>query len=228
MGYGFRRSDHSLIWIVWSAVVDVDGSFTDAANEFWGLGFERDADGRPAANLIGPSLCPRSFDTTAGERAWGVEFRAHTFLRRVPKQALAGDIVSLWTDGEFFELGGVRFPVPTFDDMETLVDAMHRQGLLVADDAVGAALAGDDPGYSSRQLRRRTSASVGLGPKQIEQLRRARNAYRLLSEGASLADAAATAGYSDQAHLTRSFRQFAGMSPARILDATVDSFSSRP
>ncbi|MFV0259969.1 MAG: helix-turn-helix domain-containing protein, partial [Acidimicrobiales bacterium] len=68
----------------------------------------------------------------------------------------------------------------------------------------------------------------GLAPKQVDQLRRARRAHRLLLDGTTVADAAVAAGYSDQAHLTRAFRRLGDMTPARIRHQAVDSFSSRP
>ncbi|OLT17980.1 hypothetical protein BJF80_01355 [Serinicoccus sp. CUA-874] len=84
-----------------------------------------------------------------------------------------------------------------------MVTLLHRRGVLVTDEAIAAALAGDAPAYSDRQLRRRSSVVAGMGPKQLQQLARARAAYRLLHAGRTLAEAAVEAGYSDQAHMTR-------------------------
>eukprot|EP00873_Tetraselmis_striata_P011251 jgi/Tetstr1/431515/TSEL_002167.t1 len=47
-------------------------------------------------------------------------------------------------------------------------------------------------------------------------LARARRAALRLREAASLAEIAADAGYSDQAHMTRAFRQWFGTTPARL------------
>ena len=72
-------------------------------------------------------------------------------------------------------------------------------------------------GYSHRHFARRFIESVGLGPKIYGRLWRFGRVLERLSAGggAALADLAAEAGYADQAHLTREFRSFAGLSPSR-------------
>jgi len=78
------------------------------------------------------------------------------------------------------------------------------------------ALAGE-LGLSTRQLERRFRAHVGLGPKLFARLTRFQHAWRLAGRAPSLAAVAARAGYFDQAHLVRDFRQFAGAPPSRFL-----------
>jgi AraC-like DNA-binding protein len=226
--YEYRDSPSPLVSVVWRSHAQADGTYVDAANEFWGLAFGTGHSDPFEAVLIGPSRTQRTLEVRAGDDNWGVEFRAHVFLRRVPKLEVLGEIRRLPTDGRFFELAGVRFPVPTYDGMETLVEAMAGQGVLAGPPELARALAGEDAGYSERQLQRRFSAEVGLGRKQVEQLQRARRAYALLQQGRSLAEAAHEAGYADQAHLTRSFRLIAGRTPASILAGEADEFASRP
>jgi AraC-like DNA-binding protein len=226
--YRYRESSSPLVSIVWRSTAEADGTYVDAANEYWGLAFGTGRDSAFEAVLIGPSLTTRELRVRAGDDNWGVEFRAHVFLRRVPKLEVLGEIRSLPTDGHFFELAGIRFPVPSYESIEDLVEAMVTQGLLVGSPELARALAGDDPGYSERQLQRRFNAEVGLGRKRVAQLQRARRAYALMQAGRSLAEAAAEAGYADQAHLTRSFRLFAGRTPADILGDDADEFASRP
>jgi AraC-like DNA-binding protein len=79
-------------------------------------------------------------------------------------------------------------------------------------------LAGD-LGLSERQLRRRSHDAVGYGPKTLQRVLRLR---RFLTRadaddgGLDLARAAADAGYSDQAHLTRECTRLAGLPPAAL------------
>ena len=226
--YEYRASSSPLVSIVWSSVAEQSGTYVDAANEFWGLAFGTGHHSAFEAVLIGPSLTTRELDVQAGDHNWGVEFLAHVFLRRVPKLDVLGEMRPLPTDGRFFELGGVRFPVPSYDRMEVLVEAMVGQGVLTGSPELARALTGEDAGYSERQLQRRFSAEVGLGRKQVAQLQRARRAYALLQTGRSLAEAASEVGYADQAHMTRSFRLIAGRTPAAILADAADEFTSRP
>lgn len=68
---------------------------------------------------------------------------------------------------------------------------------------------------SPRQLERIFRREVGLPPKHYARLLRFRRVLGSLEAGdPHWADVAAAAGYSDQAHLVREFRAFAGITPA--------------
>jgi AraC-like DNA-binding protein len=73
------------------------------------------------------------------------------------------------------------------------------------------AVTGLDRHELARQLRR----VLGTSPHRYLVMRRLDRAKRLLAEGAALADAAAHAGFADQAHFTRHFRKAFGMTPGR-------------
>jgi AraC-like DNA-binding protein len=69
-------------------------------------------------------------------------------------------------------------------------------------------------GCSRRYLTSRFSAEVGLAPKAVaRQLRFARVRERLQRDAEGIAEIAAAAGYYDQAHLNRDFRELAGVTP---------------
>jgi AraC-like DNA-binding protein len=68
---------------------------------------------------------------------------------------------------------------------------------------------------SPRTLERRVEADTGLTPKVLQRVMRFRTLYALLQTGQDAwARAALKAGYYDQAHANRDFRQFAGASPS--------------
>jgi AraC-like DNA-binding protein len=72
-------------------------------------------------------------------------------------------------------------------------------------------------GYSERELGRRFRTSVGYGPKVLQRvLRFQRMLDELARNQESLARLAATAGYSDQAHMTREARDLSGVTPAQL------------
>lgn len=226
--YGFQESPSDHVNLVWWAEIDEDSTYVEAANEFWGLSFGEVVGGATTATLIGPSIEPRTLDMRAGERAWGVELAAHVFVRGLAKSQVLGELRPLETDGTWFEFAGIRLPVPQRDALESLVDVLLRQGVLVADHRVAAALNGDSGPWSERTLHRHVAETAGMGRKRIEQLQRARSAYALLQKGLSLSEAATAAGFADQAHMTRAFTALAGDSPARILAAVASPFESRP
>jgi AraC-like DNA-binding protein len=73
-------------------------------------------------------------------------------------------------------------------------------------------------GFSDRQLRRRFLATVGYGPKTLQRILRMRRFLAAVS-AADLARGALTAGYADQAHLTREVRALTGLTPREIAGA---------
>ncbi|GAA1651928.1 helix-turn-helix domain-containing protein [Actinoplanes couchii] len=69
---------------------------------------------------------------------------------------------------------------------------------------------------SERQLRRRFTAAVGYGPKTLHRVLRFQRFQRMLGGTGGLAEMAARAGYTDQAHLTRESAELAGQSPGEL------------
>jgi AraC-like DNA-binding protein len=76
-------------------------------------------------------------------------------------------------------------------------------------------------GCSHRLLLARFRAATGLAPKAYARVLRFRHALRLLARGQPLADIAIDAGYSDQAHFNREFRELSGMTPQAYKRAPV-------
>lgn len=118
-----------------------------------------------------------------------------------------------------------------------LVRAWHR--LLASGGVVPVGELAREIGWSGRYLSRRFGVEIGLGPKRAARVIRFDRARRLLQRQAGrlpqhqagrlprnrtgaenpagLAEVAAVAGYYDQAHLDRDFREFAGCPPSRWL-----------
>lgn len=65
-------------------------------------------------------------------------------------------------------------------------------------------------GFSERQLRRRSVAAFGYSPKTLQRIVRFQHALRLARAGLPLAQVAATAGYTDQAHMANDVRRLSG------------------
>ena len=75
-------------------------------------------------------------------------------------------------------------------------------------------------GISTRQLERLFRHWVGLSPKRFGQIMRVRGLREHMkqqNQTVSLADLAAEAGYVDQAHFNREFKQVAGLTPGQYL-----------
>jgi AraC-like DNA-binding protein len=89
-------------------------------------------------------------------------------------------------------------------------------GELTADDLAAAA------GCSRYAAYRAFRQAYGLAPSDYQRELRVRTARQLLTEGVEPALAAAEAGFADQAHLTRWFRRYYGVTPGAYRAAAGD------
>lgn len=72
---------------------------------------------------------------------------------------------------------------------------------------------------TERSLQRLFAAEVGISPRLFARICRFQSAFRRLNEGrfSALGDLAHDAGYADQSHFIRAFKEFAGMGPKEYL-----------
>ena len=70
--------------------------------------------------------------------------------------------------------------------------------------------------WNARMVHRQFIAACGYGPKHFQRIMRIQRALRAAHSTpvGGLGDLAAAAGYADQAHMTRDFRQITGVTPA--------------
>src|SRR6218665_518115 len=101
------------------------------------------------------------------------------------------------------------------------VDTIIRSGvevLLQLNGQLSVDELSDAMNINRRQLERKFSAVIGLSPKQLSKIIRLQAALKMLAghEYVSLTAIAHAAGYYDQAHFIRDFREFTGMSPKKF------------
>jgi AraC-like DNA-binding protein len=74
-------------------------------------------------------------------------------------------------------------------------------------------------GTTERSLQRVFDAEVGVSPRLFARICRFQSAFRRMNEGrfSALGDLAHDAGYADQSHFIRAFKEFAGMGPKEYL-----------
>jgi AraC-like DNA-binding protein len=95
--------------------------------------------------------------------------------------------------------------------------AVHEAVALIRDRSLAVADVAERVFLSERQLQRRFLQGVGYGPKTLQRILRFQRAVGQLQDaGPGLADVAASAGYADQAHLSRESRRLAGLSPRQL------------
>ncbi|GLZ76882.1 AraC family transcriptional regulator [Actinorhabdospora filicis] len=122
----------------------------------------------------------------------------------------AGDLIARLEYGEdpAEVLGAV--PTPPADRLIAAVVSRARAGEGVA--AIAGAV-----NLGERQLHRRALASFGYGVKTLGRIFRMTRALDLARGGVAYAEAAARAGYADQAHLARDVRGLAGTTMGALL-----------
>lgn len=83
-------------------------------------------------------------------------------------------------------------------------------------------------GLSPQRLRALAQQQLGMPLTRWRVWARLRRAAEALRDGQSLADAALTAGFADQAHLTRWMRELMGLTPSAVLPALTRDARYRP
>ncbi|HEX6108317.1 MAG TPA: helix-turn-helix domain-containing protein [Ktedonobacteraceae bacterium] len=159
-----------------------------------------------------PAYCPAD-----GE--WlGIRFKLGTFLPYLPARTLVDATVTLpEATRTSFWLGGSAWQFPDYDNADTFVDWLVREGLLLRELVVGAALQGQVKDLSLSTIQRRFLRATGVTQSTARQIERARSATHLLQQGVSILDTIHEVGYFDQPHLTRSLKYFIGQTPAQLL-----------
>ena len=199
--------------------------------------FDSAADGE--GRRLGPALVggPRAGfyakDITAPASSVGVQLLpgGAQALLGLPADELAGQHVSLddlWGSGAGLmreQLLAAATPQDALQRLEALLLHRLRNGPAQAAHPValralrqfevgmGVNDAVARSGYSHRQFIRLFSQAVGLGPKLYCRVRRFQKALPLVQGPLALAAVAMEAGYSDQSHFNREFREFAGLTP---------------
>lgn len=83
-------------------------------------------------------------------------------------------------------------------------------------------------GLSKFHVARCFKQATGVAPHQYQKLLRLQNARRHIEGGACVREAAAASGFSDEAHLSRSFRKWLGVSPGTWRRAGASKIYSAP
>jgi len=211
-----RKSDSPYVEIVWRGRVEHDYSPVCPADVRWNLLFtKRGRQIRVSAE--GPttkSILKNQFEDT---EFLVVKFKLGLFMPHLPvKNLVDGDVVLPEASSKSFWLYGSAWQLPDFDNVETFVDRLVREGLLVGDPVVSAVLQAQPQAVSVRTVRRRFLQATGLTQGSIQQIERAQQAAALLGQGVPILDAVYEAGYADQPHMTRSLKRFYGQTPAQI------------
>jgi hypothetical protein len=213
-----RPSDSPFVERIWRCHSEGDGPFLSIAQSRCELVVTR-LHGKITLTVRGPETKATPLGDCPADGEWlGIRLKLGAFLPHLPARTLADATVTLpEATSSSFWLGGSAWQFPDYDNADTFVDWLVREGLLVREPVVGAVLQGQRKDLSLSTIQRRFLRATGVTQSAARQIERARYATLLLQQGASILDTTLEAGYFDQPHLTRSLRYFIGQTPAQIL-----------
>jgi helix-turn-helix protein len=214
-----RPSDSPFVERVWRCHSEGAAPFLSIAASRCELVIGR-FEGRVTMTIRGPETRATAQGDCPGEGEWfGILLTMGTFLPHFPTTTLVDTGTDLPTAAakNAFWLADSAWQFPGYDNADTFIARLARQGLLTHEPLVDAVLAGGNlQDRSLSTIQRRFLRATGLTQGAARQIERARYAMQLLHQGVSILDTVVAAGYFDQPHLTRSLKHFIGQTPVEI------------
>jgi AraC-like DNA-binding protein len=212
-----RSSDSPYLETVTRGQMMSDGPQIRPSEVHWHMVFAS-YHGRVQSVFVGPWTAAGVANWKAGAEILWVKFSLGTFMPHLPvRDFLDVETLLPGAASRSFWLKSSAWQFPDYDNVETFVDRLVHEGVLVHDPVVKAALQDQLPGMPPRTVRHRFLQATGLSQSHILQFERARRAEILLRQGVSILETVFELGYYDQPHLTRSLKRFIGRTPAQII-----------
>ena len=212
-----RPADSPYVETIWRSQSDRAGEFLSVAACHVEMVITR-VEGAIHLTMRGPETQSSPAHCPADGEWLGIIFKLGTYMPHLPTHKLVNQDVHLADAGDHtFWLHGAAWEFPTYENVDTFIAKMVREGLLVHEQVVDAALQNRSTDLSLRSVQRRFLHATGLTQGQVSQIERARMATGLLQQGVPILDVVEHGGYADQPHLTRSLKRFVGQTPAQLL-----------
>lgn len=168
--------------------------------------------------VVGPWTTSGVISYTEGAELLWIKLKLGTFMPHLPpRHFLDKETILPGAASQSFWLNGSAWQFPNYENVETFVDRLVRDDVLVCDPVVNAVLQDQPQELAFRTVRHRFLQATGLTQSQIRQAERAQRAAALVRQGVPILDTIYEAGYFDQPHLTRSLKQWVGYTPAQIV-----------
>lgn len=213
-----RGSDSPFVERIWRTQSECTGSFISIAASHWEMVVTK-RNGKTTLTVRGPETKATPAECPADAEFFGIIFKYGTFMPHLPVRNLLdrNDATLPEATSKSFWLKGSAWQFPDFENADTFIARLGREGLLVREPVVEAVLQNRPLELSLRSIQRRFLHATGLTRGTLDQIERARQAATLLEQGVSIADVVFQAGYADQPHLTRSLKHFMGQTPAQLI-----------
>jgi AraC-like DNA-binding protein len=212
-----RGSDSPFVETITEGYTIGEGFSVRPAEYHWHLVLTK-FEGKQHAIIAGPLMTSGLVNWTEGAEILWIRFKLGTYMPHLPPKALLEKETHLpEAANQSFWLHSQTWQFPDYENADTFIDWLVREELLQHDYVINAALNDQVQAIPERTLRHRFVKSTGMTQGYIRQIERANQAVGLLRQGYSILDTVFEAGYFDQAHLSKSLKQFIGRTPSQIL-----------
>ncbi len=211
-----RFSDSPYIEMVWHGWIEGEYRPICPADVRWNLLFIK-RNKTIKVTVEGPTTKSVPKNQSGESEFLVIKFKLGTFMPSfMPGDYRDGDVLLPEAGGKSFWLDSAAWQLPDYDNVETFVDRLVHEGLLIQEPVINGVLQDEPQWMSSRTVRRRFLLATGLTQGAIRQIERANYAASLLAQNIPILDVVDRAGYADQPHLTRSLRRYYGQTPTQI------------
>lgn len=215
--FDYRASDSPLVETIWQTQSDDEGGeFMSSAGYQWEMVVTKQY-GQTTLTIVGPETRAKLAPIPTDAEFFGILFKVGTFMPHLPVKSFVDDGLNLpEASNQSFWLNSATWQLPTFDNADTFIKRLVREGILTHDPMVQDVLDAHPLDVSPRTIQRRFLQATGITQGTLLQIQRAHYAKTLIEQGVSILDATYEAGYADQPHLTRSLKRFIGLTPTQI------------
>ena len=214
-----RESDSSYVARIWHTRGEKAGPFISIAETEWALVVTKYR-GKTSITLRGPTTSATPAFCPPEAEFFGIQFKPGVFMPNLPAKVAMNrndlNLPSASSTSFWFQSSAWQYP--SYENADTFVSRLVRNGLLIYEPVVDAVLQAQTVDLSLRTVQRRFLQATGLTYNTLYQISRAQYATMLLKEGVSIFETVEQAGYFDQPHLTRALKHFIGLTPAQIAD----------
>lgn len=217
MDFANKASDSPLVEFVWSTVTEAGGAFISTAEYHSELVVTK-FQGKTTLSIRGPESKASNAPIPENAEFFGIVLKPGAYLHKLPPISLIDNNSVHLEESSYNSIWlGSAWQIPTYENVDTFISRLVREGLLVYDPLVSAVLEEKPLDISLRTVQRRFLQATGLTHKTIRQIERAKRATSLLEQGVPILDTSYQTGYADQAHLTRDLKHYIGRTPAQVL-----------
>ena len=203
---------------IWRTRSVPEKAMISVAVPHWQLVFVNSAHGPTSVFARGPETKASIVEIPQDADFLGIEFKLGTFI---PALAI-GTLVDIGRELDTVSrnrvnLAGSNWEIPNFENAADFVARLVRDGALVRDPIVEQTMLRQPVAITERSVQRRFLRATGVTYGTVRQIERAERTRALLAAGTSILEAVEIAGYSDQAHMTRSLQRFLGKTPGKVV-----------